>query len=75
MTLPVINILVHPDKDGGFWIKVPQLPGCYSQAENEDDIRDNILEAIDGYLSSFDSADPDKPPYDVGKFIPKLNYE
>ncbi|MHA1169289.1 MAG: type II toxin-antitoxin system HicB family antitoxin [Candidatus Hodarchaeales archaeon] len=75
ITLPVITIIVHSAENGGFWIKVPQLPGCYSQAESEDDVHANALEAINGYLSSFDNNDPAKPPYDVNNFILWITFE
>ncbi|MGA2272000.1 MAG: type II toxin-antitoxin system HicB family antitoxin [Bryobacteraceae bacterium] len=43
-------VVVHQDPDGGFWGEVPALPGCYSQGETVDILKENICEAIAGVL-------------------------
>jgi len=40
----------HEDPEGGFWAEVPALPGCYSQGETLDELRENVREAIAGVL-------------------------
>ena len=44
------TVVVHEDPEGGFWGEVPALPGCYSQGESIDELRENIREAIAGVL-------------------------
>ena len=44
------TVVVHEDPEGGFWGEVPALPGCYSQGETIDELKDNIREAISGVL-------------------------
>jgi len=44
------TVVVHEDPEGGFWGEVPALPGCYSQADTIDELKDNIREAIVGVL-------------------------
>jgi predicted RNase H-like HicB family nuclease len=44
------TVVVHQDPEGGFWGEVPALPGCYSQAETIDELKDNMREAIAGVL-------------------------
>lgn len=44
------TVVVHEDPGGGFWGEVPALPGCYSQGETIDELRENIREAIAGVL-------------------------
>lgn len=44
------TVVVHEDPEGGFWGEVPALPGCYSQGETIEELRENIREAIAGVL-------------------------
>jgi predicted RNase H-like HicB family nuclease len=43
-------VVIHEDPEGGFWAEVPALPGCYSQGETIDELRENVREAITGVL-------------------------
>ena len=43
-------VVIHEEPDGGFWGEVPALPGCYSQGETVDELKQNIREAITGVL-------------------------
>jgi predicted RNase H-like HicB family nuclease len=43
-------VVIHEDPDGGYWAEVPALPGCYSQGETIDELKQNIREAIAGVL-------------------------
>jgi predicted RNase H-like HicB family nuclease len=43
-------VVIHEDPGGGFWAEAPALPGCYSQDETIDQLKDNIREAIVGVL-------------------------
>jgi predicted RNase H-like HicB family nuclease len=42
--------LVHKDADSAFGIEFPDLPGCFSAADDFEDILPNALEALDLYL-------------------------
>jgi predicted RNase H-like HicB family nuclease len=44
------TVVVHEAPEGGYWGEVPALPGCYSQGETIDELKDNIREAIAGVL-------------------------
>ena len=51
-----LKVVMHQAEEGGFWAEVPALPGCVSQGESREELRKNILEAIEGCLSvEFDS--------------------
>jgi predicted RNase H-like HicB family nuclease len=39
-----------PEKEGGYSVVVPGLPGCVSQGETRDEALANIEEAIELYL-------------------------
>ena len=43
--------IIHKAEDGGFWGKVPSLPGCYSQGETLDELLANLREAAQGCLA------------------------
>ena len=44
------NAVFVEEKDGGFSVSVPALPGCFSQGANFEDALKNIKEAITLYL-------------------------
>jgi predicted RNase H-like HicB family nuclease len=46
-----LTIIVHKAEEGGYWAKVPGLPGCYTQAETREELQANVLDAIEGWLS------------------------
>lgn len=41
--------IVH-EEDGRYWAEVPELPGCLTEADTLDELRDNLREAISLYL-------------------------
>ncbi len=52
-----ITALVYPESEvGGFSAEVPALPGCYTQGETLDEVRANLREAVEGWLSSAHDA-------------------
>ena len=40
----------EPD-EGGYWVKVPALPGCFTQGETVEEALSNAKEAIELYVS------------------------
>lgn len=51
MSLPY-KIVVEPDPvDGGFVMHCPELPGCISQADREEDIMPMIRDAMKSWIS------------------------
>ncbi|MEI8188334.1 MAG: type II toxin-antitoxin system HicB family antitoxin [candidate division NC10 bacterium] len=44
------TVVVHPAEEGGYWVDVPALPGCYSQGETVKDAVKSIREAIEAHL-------------------------
>ncbi|HWM95161.1 MAG TPA: type II toxin-antitoxin system HicB family antitoxin [Thermoanaerobaculia bacterium] len=42
--------LVHPEKEGGYWAEVPDLPGCFTQGVSLDEIYHNLAEAVASHL-------------------------
>ncbi|CAN5882751.1 hypothetical protein BH23PLA1_BH23PLA1_17510 [soil metagenome] len=46
-----IEVVVHEIEGGGYWGEVPRFPGCLAQALTIDELRVNILQAIDDWLA------------------------
>jgi predicted RNase H-like HicB family nuclease len=44
------SVVLHDADEGGYWVEVPALPGCYSQGETREDALINVREAIELYL-------------------------
>ena len=45
------TVTFEPDQDGGFVAFVPILPGCMSQGETFEEAKENVKDAIAGYIS------------------------
>ncbi|MCK4352104.1 type II toxin-antitoxin system HicB family antitoxin [candidate division WOR-3 bacterium] len=47
----VFKIIVHEEEGGGYWAEVPAIPGCATQGETLEELKQNLKEAIEGCLS------------------------
>lgn len=57
-------VVFEQEKDGGYSVSVPSLPGCFSQGDTFEQALDNIKEAIDLYLE-----DEELPKQPVKEFM------
>ena len=55
------SVVVHTAEEGGFWVEVPALPGCYSQGESVEESLRNVSEAIELYLEVLRDEGRDVP--------------
>jgi len=46
------NVVFKPEKEGGFTVLVPLLPGCISYGKTLEEAKKMIADAIDGYIFS-----------------------
>lgn len=44
------NAVFSEENDGGFFVSVPSLPGCFSEGDNFEKAVKNIKEAVNLYL-------------------------
>jgi predicted RNase H-like HicB family nuclease len=51
-----IRAIIHKADEGGFWAEVPALPGCATQGETIEELRTNLLEAIEAWLETSSSS-------------------
>jgi predicted RNase H-like HicB family nuclease len=53
-----VKAIVHTAEEGGYWAEVPAMPGCVTQGETVEEVRANLREAIELWLSVDESAVP-----------------
>ena len=66
--------LVHKDKDSAFGVQFPDLPGCYSAADNAEDIMPNAMEALEFYIEDLDKL-PAPTQIDILSTQPEITQE
>ena len=45
-----VKVIVHKAEEGGYWAEVPSLPGCFTQGETLEELKQNVYEAVEGWL-------------------------
>jgi len=53
MTKQLLESLFKPvihEEDGVYWAEVPAMPGCFTVADTLDELRTNIIEAMQCWL-------------------------
>lgn len=55
------SVVLHDADEGGYWVEVPALPGCYSQGESREDALTNVREAIELYLEGLQERGDEVP--------------
>ena len=58
------TILIHKAEEGGFWVDVPALPGCFSQGETVEETITNVKDAIELYISCLKDENREIPAED-----------
>ena len=59
------TIVVEPEEDGGYYVAVPALPGCFTRGKTIDDCRERAVEAIEVHIAGL-LADGEPVPEQVG---------
>ena len=45
-----LKVIVHETEEGGYWAKVPSIPGCTTQRNSFEELLQNLYEAVVGCL-------------------------
>ena len=64
----LVNVIVRPAEEGGFWAEALEMPGCVSQGETEKELFENIVEAIQACIEAEQESQPkskNRGRYDV----------
>jgi predicted RNase H-like HicB family nuclease len=54
----VYHAIVHKDEDSAWGVQFPDLPGCFSAADELDDVLANACEAVELYLEGEKAPKP-----------------
>ena len=46
------TVVLHEAEEGGYWVEVPALPGCFAQGETIDEALQNARDAIQSHLET-----------------------
>ena len=46
-----LKAFIYEAEEGGYWAKVPAIPGCVSQGETLAEVKENLLDALEGCLA------------------------
>lgn len=68
------TVVFQEEKEGGFSVWVPDLPGCASQGETFDEALANIREAIELYLEETKNIDFSASSYKKQFVVPVQVY-
>lgn len=56
------RVIIQQDEDGMFVAECPSLPGCITQGKTRQEARENLKDAITGYLASLKKHNDPIPP-------------
>lgn len=56
------TVIIHDAEEGGYWVEVLALPGCFSQGETMEAAPRNIEEAIALHLDALAEEGINAPP-------------
>jgi antitoxin HicB len=59
------TIVVEPEQDGGYYVTVPALPGCFTRGSSVEECRQRAVEAIEVHIAGL-QADGEPVPEEVG---------
>jgi len=51
MTMRTYTILVEPEEDGGYFVTVPALPGCFTRGSTVGECQERAKEAIGVHIA------------------------
>ena len=66
------TVVVHSAEEGGYWVDVPSLPGCFSQGETIDEAMKNAREAIELHIPGL-KDDGQEVPKEEGLVIGRVD--
>ncbi|MCX8103948.1 MAG: type II toxin-antitoxin system HicB family antitoxin [Candidatus Bipolaricaulota bacterium] len=65
------TVILHRAEEGGYWVEVPALPGCFSQGETVEEALEKVREAIESHLLAL-KEDRQKIPRDEGILLGRV---
>ncbi len=65
MKIMEYTVVIHKAEEGGYWLEVPALEGCFTQGETMNEVLNNAKEAISLYLEGFQELGQEIPKDDA----------
>jgi predicted RNase H-like HicB family nuclease len=65
------TVILHEAEEGGYWVDVPSLPGCFSQGESLDETMRNAERAIRSHIAAL-REDGQSIPTDGGFLLARV---
>jgi len=65
------SVIIHKAEEGGYWLEVPALEGCFTQGETMKELLKNAQEAISLYLEVLKDSG-EKIPKDEPVMVEKI---
>jgi len=65
------TVILHEAEEGGYWLEVPALPGCFSQGESVDEALKNGRDAIRSHIEAL-REDGQSVPEETGIVLARL---
>jgi len=65
------TVFIHKAEEGGYWVEVPALPGCFSQGETIEEALQNVQEAIALHVEGL-AEDGQPAPRDEGWLVARI---
>ena len=66
------TVIFEPAEEGGFVVRVPSLPGCYTQGETLDQAYQMAQDAIYGYIKTLRELKKEIPRETENSIIAKI---
>lgn len=60
------TIVVEPEPDGGYFVTVPALPGCFTRGSTIEECKERAVEAIETHIAGME-ADGEPVPEEAGE--------
>lgn len=65
------TVILHEAEEGGYWVEVPTLPGCFAQGETIDEAILNVRGAIQSHVEAL-REDGQPVPSDSGFLLARV---
>ncbi len=56
-----VKVILHPEKEGGYSVAIPALPGCVSCGDTPEEALANVREAAAGMIEAMNEQNPFDP--------------
>ena len=66
------TVIVRESEEGGYWVEVSAIPGCFSQGETIEQALSNIKEAIELHIEGL-RDEGEEIPKDSGFVVGRIN--